>query len=177
MEVWNADFTERWAYISAPPLFCINDAQWLGIIIDFPETITAKMRGETINVLLYVEQDDLSPHATFYFDEVLLKVSRPEEPTPPPPSGSGGPLRITLAWADYPGAANASRALVNNLDLEVIAPGGVHYWGNAAAYPPASPCLSGGRDICNNVEGVIIPEAVSGPSKACLLYTSDAADE
>jgi subtilisin family serine protease len=32
---------------------------------------------------------------------------------------AGRPVRVTLAWTDAPGAANASPALVNDLDLEV----------------------------------------------------------
>ncbi|KXZ45956.1 hypothetical protein GPECTOR_49g540 [Gonium pectorale] len=36
---------------------------------------------------------------------------------------SGGPLRVTLAWYDWPGDPAASRALVNNLDLVVRAAG------------------------------------------------------
>ena len=32
---------------------------------------------------------------------------------------TGGPLRITLAWYDYPADTNAASVLVNNLDLQV----------------------------------------------------------
>ncbi|GLI67662.1 hypothetical protein VaNZ11_011914 [Volvox africanus] len=38
-------------------------------------------------------------------------------------TATGGPLRITLAWYDYPGDPAAARALVNNLDLQVRAAG------------------------------------------------------
>ncbi|GIL86597.1 hypothetical protein Vretimale_11512 [Volvox reticuliferus] len=38
-------------------------------------------------------------------------------------TATGGPLRITLAWYDYPGDQAAARALVNNLDLQVRAAG------------------------------------------------------
>jgi hypothetical protein len=40
------------------------------------------------------------------------------------------PLRITLAWSDPRAAVGALVALVNNLDLEVIAPDGTIYRGN-----------------------------------------------
>jgi len=53
------------------------------------------------------------------------------------------PLRVTLVWTDYPGVANANPALVNDLDLEVIGPGGQHYYGNGVP-----------GDRVNNVEGV-----------------------
>lgn len=56
-----------------------------------------------------------------------------------------------------------AKALVNNLDLEVIAPGGTPYYGNQGLYPGGHPCLRGGQwDACNNVEGVIIPSAADG---------------
>lgn len=40
------------------------------------------------------------------------------------------PLRIVLAWTDYPGSENANPALVNDLDLVVVAPDGTEYHGN-----------------------------------------------
>ncbi|MEN6372821.1 MAG: S8 family serine peptidase [Armatimonadota bacterium] len=52
------------------------------------------------------------------------------------------PLRVTLAWTDYPASAGASIALVNDLDLKVTTPSGVTYYGN------------GTIDRRNNVEGV-----------------------
>ncbi|HFD39337.1 MAG TPA: hypothetical protein ENJ31_05755, partial [Anaerolineae bacterium] len=45
-----------------------------------------------------------------------------------------GPFRLTLAWTDYPGQPSAAKALVNDLDLEVIAPDGTHYYGNQGLY-------------------------------------------
>jgi hypothetical protein len=80
-----------------------------------------------------------------------------------PPPTTGGPLHITLAWTDYPGTVSAGRALVNDLDLEVIAPDGAHYYGNAGVYASGHSCLRDGKwDACNNVEGVIIPNAING---------------
>ena len=83
-------------------------------------------------------------------------------PTPPGPPPTGGPFRITLVWTDYPGEPAAAKALVNDLDLEVIAPDGTHYYGNQGLYTGGQ-CLRNGKwDACNNVEGVIIPEAPYG---------------
>ncbi len=90
-------------------------------------------------------------------------------PTPtatPPPPVAGGPLRLTLVWTDYPGAIAAGKALVNNLDLEVVAPDGTHYYGNAGLYTSGQ-CLRQQSttikwDACNNVEGVYIPNAKYG---------------
>jgi hypothetical protein len=77
-------------------------------------------------------------------------------------STSSGPLRLMLAWTDYPGEPSAAKALVNDLDLEVIGPDGTSYRGNQSAYPAGHRCLRSGWDTCNNVEGVIIPQAMPG---------------
>ena len=80
------------------------------------------------------------------------------------------PLKITLAWVDpaAPGTTLSDRALVNNLDLHVISPSGVHYWGNnglgSALYSSSgtgnqrwsNPTMTGYRDDLNNVENVFI---------------------
>ena len=39
-------------------------------------------------------------------------------------------LRVTLVWTDPPGSLSASKALVNDLDLVVIAPNGTVHMGN-----------------------------------------------
>ena len=75
---------------------------------------------------------------------------------------TGGPFRITLAWTDYPGTPGAAKALVNDMDLEIIGPDGTHYYGNAGLYTSGQ-CLRDSKwDACNNVEGVIIDEALDG---------------
>ncbi len=82
--------------------------------------------------------------------------------TPTTPPSAGGPFRIILAWTDYPAELTAAKALVNDLNLEVIAPDGTHYYGNQGLYSGGQ-CLAGGKwDACNNVEGVIIPSASDG---------------
>lgn len=81
--------------------------------------------------------------------------------TPPPPPPVGGPLRVTLTWTDYPALVTAAKTLVNDLDLEVITPGGTHYYGNAGLYTSGQ-CLRGQWDACNNVEGVLIGQAAPG---------------
>ncbi len=72
------------------------------------------------------------------------------------------PLRVTLAWTDYPAAAVAGRALVNDLDLEIIAPTGQRYTGNQAAAISSECVRAGGWDACNNVEGIVIDPAPAG---------------
>jgi hypothetical protein len=85
----------------------------------------------------------------------------PTPSTTPPPT-TGGPLRITLAWTDYPGSTAAAKALVNDLDLEVIAPNGMHYYGNAGLYSSGQCFRASKWDACNNVEGVLIANAPYG---------------
>ncbi|MCG8400958.1 MAG: S8 family serine peptidase [Firmicutes bacterium] len=70
----------------------------------------------------------------------------------------GAPFKATLAWTD-PAAVPGSRlALVNDLDLEVIAPDGTKYYGNDFSY-------KGLRDGRNNVEQVYIPDSEPGTYK------------
>ncbi|MCL5257268.1 MAG: S8 family serine peptidase [Chloroflexi bacterium] len=62
------------------------------------------------------------------------------------------PLRIMLVWSDYPGAASAAKALVNDLDLTISNPKGKIIWGNRV----------NGGDRTNNVEGVKIGQPIAG---------------
>jgi hypothetical protein len=75
---------------------------------------------------------------------------------------AGAPLRISLAWTDYPASPIAGRTLVNDLDLEVQPPNGPLLRGNASA-ELADSCRDSisGADRCDNVESLEIaaPEA------------------
>jgi hypothetical protein len=73
-----------------------------------------------------------------------------------------GPLRVLLAWYDYPGQPGTGRQLVNDLDLELVLPDGRVVPGNAGAYPVGDPCLRGTADACNSIETVILPAAPVG---------------
>lgn len=78
------------------------------------------------------------------------------------PTHTGGPIRISLVWTDSPGTPSAGKALVNDLDLEIIAPGGTHYYGNTGVYTSGQ-CLRDNQwDACNNVEGITVPSAAYG---------------
>lgn len=67
------------------------------------------------------------------------------------------PMRVTLAWTDVPGPVGVSRALVNDLDLEVTASAGSRFLGNGfldgQSVPGAAP------DSDNNLENVWLPSA------------------
>ncbi len=66
---------------------------------------------------------------------------------------AGQPAKVTLVWSDSAGAAGASPALVNNLDLVVVS-GGVTYRGNV--FSSGWSASGGTADTLNNVENVYI---------------------
>lgn len=72
---------------------------------------------------------------------------------------AGQQFRATLAWFDVPGTPGAAIALVNNLDLEVIAPNGT-YLGNVL-FSGAS-TTGGTADVRNTVEQVQLTAPVAG---------------
>ena len=63
---------------------------------------------------------------------------------------AGQPLKVVLAYSDYPG-----EALVNNLNLIVTGPEGMSHVGNAAGGANAF-------DSRNNIERVFVPAAAAG---------------
>lgn len=68
---------------------------------------------------------------------------------------AGQPLEITLVFTDYPAAPAAALTPVNDLDLEVVGPGGT-FLGNVFD-PAAGHSVTGGTaDPLNNVERVIL---------------------
>lgn len=70
------------------------------------------------------------------------------------------PVRFTLVWTDYPAAVEAGKQLVNDLDLEVIAPDGTVYRGNA--FSNGWTTSAGVADRVNNVECVYLPNTQPG---------------
>lgn len=76
---------------------------------------------------------------------------------------AGQPLRLTLSWTDYPGTPTAAKALVNNLDLELLLPDGISLLrGNSNAPLPSSCRSSAGADSCNTTESILISSPVAG---------------
>ena len=73
---------------------------------------------------------------------------------------AGAELRATLTWFDPEAAPGAAIALVNNLDLEVTAPGGLVYKGNVFA--SGASATGGNADALNNVEQVRLSAPASG---------------
>jgi hypothetical protein len=64
------------------------------------------------------------------------------------------PLQVTLVFTEPPAAVNASDPVINNLDLEVVAPDGSVYRGNF--FVAGQSAASGLPDGRNNVEQVLL---------------------
>lgn len=75
--------------------------------------------------------------------------------------GAEDQLKVTLVYTDVPALPAAIPALVNDLDLEVIAPNGDVYRGNAFA-DGESIAGTFAADRLNNVEGVHLSEPAAG---------------
>src|SRR5437870_9818077 len=74
-----------------------------------------------------------------------------------------GPLKFVLAWSDFPGTLGSTKALVNDLDLEVTAPDGTVYRGNHfAPFAQAESLAAGSFDNTNVEEAVIRRTAIVG---------------
>lgn len=69
-------------------------------------------------------------------------------------TASTQPLHVRLAWSDPESSTLALLNLVNNLDLEVQAPGGSLYLGNV--FSGGVSTTGGSADVLNPVEGVVI---------------------
>jgi hypothetical protein len=96
----------------------------------------------------YVDQTALLTNGQVYSQHIFVQ-------------GAGEPLKITLTYTDVPGFPGAIPALVNDLDLEVVAPDGTLYRGNqfgAGESVPNAPS----PDKLNNVEGVYLAQPVPG---------------
>jgi hypothetical protein len=116
-------------------------------------TELAAVKGQTVRIALYMVSNDTAL-SEVWVDDVALVVNTSSAAQP----AVNEPVRVMLAWTDYPAQPAAAKALVNDLDLEVIAPNGARYRGNAGAYPSTHRCMRGGQwDTCNNVEGVTVP--------------------
>jgi hypothetical protein len=78
------------------------------------------------------------------------------------PSGATE-FKVTLAWDDYAAAPFAANAVVNNLNLEVVSPGGAVYFPfslNPAT--PHAPATAIGPNPRDNQEQVIVSNPVAG---------------
>ncbi|MEO8428956.1 MAG: choice-of-anchor J domain-containing protein, partial [Verrucomicrobiota bacterium] len=110
--------------------------------VDLTQIIGSTRRYE------FVDQTELLSTAQIYEKSIVL-------------GSSAQPLKITLTYTDVPGLPAAIPALVNDLDLEVIAPDGKLYRGNQFIDGES---IDGGDvgDNINNVEAVHLVEPLPG---------------
>ena len=73
---------------------------------------------------------------------------------------AGEPLKVVLAWSDYPGSSSSSTQLRNDLDLEITNPNGLLYKGNV--FTNGQSVTNGQKDSKNNVEVVLVDNAMIG---------------
>ncbi|HYN88438.1 MAG TPA: S8 family serine peptidase, partial [Ardenticatenaceae bacterium] len=73
---------------------------------------------------------------------------------------SSKPVKVSLVWSDYPSTEAATKNLVNDLDLELVAPNGTLYRGNV--FSGGWSQAGGSADRTNNVENVYVPPAGTG---------------
>ncbi len=74
-------------------------------------------------------------------------------------TSTGGPLKVTVVWTDYPSTDTASINLVNDLDLTVSGPSGT-FLGNV--FSGGWSATGGTADRRNNVENVYIQTPAAG---------------
>jgi hypothetical protein len=96
----------------------------------------------------YLDQTVLLTNSQVYTQHVIV-------------AASSQPLTITLAYTDVPGFPGALAALVNDLDLEVVAPGGTLYRGNQFDSGESIPNAAT-PDNLNNVEEVRLYTPIPG---------------
>ncbi len=113
------------------------------------------MRVHPSDTLICLDQDQTGSLATDDRYSYQVQVG----------AGEGG-LKITLAWTDFSGTPGNKVQLVNDLDLVVFAPGG-KYVGNRFSYDGVHSKKVSNPNECdfdrfNNVENIVIPDAVPG---------------
>ena len=82
---------------------------------------------------------------------------------PLPVAQNGQPLKVTLVWIDPPGESDNQNVIVNDLDLQVIAPDGTTIFRGAGAnYNNGFTTPGGVADTVNNVEQVLINNPAIG---------------
>jgi hypothetical protein len=80
-------------------------------------------------------------------------------------------IKATLVYTDAPGAANAAKALVNDIDLEVTAPNGQKVASNDHTNNAESIQAQGAGSYTITVKGVNIPNGKGGKQPFALLVT------
>lgn len=114
----------------------------------------------TLTNIIVTNPDD-APRYYQYLDQTVLLTSGQTYEQHALVRTSNQPLKITLAYTDVPGFPGAIPALVNDLDLEVVAPDGTLYRGNQFSGDDSVPNAPS-PDTINNVEGVYLSHPLPG---------------
>jgi len=93
--------------------------------------------------------DDRSRISSGQTNEYTFEITRGAEP-----------LKVVLAWSDYPGSSQSTNQLRNDLNLEVIHPNGAAFKGNV--FNSGKSIAGGNFDDTNNVEVVLVDNAGVG---------------
>ena len=110
----------------------------------------------------YIDQSVTLTNGQVYERQVIIRTT-------------SRPLKITMAYTDYPGFPAVLPALVNDLNLEVIAPDGRVYHGNQfdlGESVPDAPAF----DNLNNVEGIYISVPLAGDYRVRVIANIVAQD-
>ncbi|MHB9000970.1 MAG: S8 family serine peptidase, partial [Thermoanaerobaculia bacterium] len=127
-----------------------NDQGWGRVLLDdglfFSSGETGKMRVWDVRNCSGIQTGQISEYA--------VEVT------------TGKPLHIVVAWNDAPASLSAAKMLVNDINLEVIAPDGTVYHGNqwnaATQTAKESTANASGWDNTNNSEAVQLASPAAG---------------
>ena len=106
--------------------------------------------GPASGTAIFLDQGNVTPVATGGSYSTSFGIS-----------SSAVPLKVTVAWTDPPGAASCTSCLVNDLNLEVVAPDGSSYHGNQFNGHWSVQNASA-WDSANNVENVFVQAPAIG---------------
>lgn len=80
-------------------------------------------------------------------------------------------IKATLVYTDAPGAANAAKALVNDIDLQIVSPGGQLVASNDRTNNAETLTAQGAGSYTISVKGVNIPNGKAGKQPFALLIS------
>ncbi len=122
-----------------------NDEGWGRINL---ENLVVTNANSAPRFYQYLDQTVLLTNSQVYSQHIFVQ-------------GADQPLKVTLAYTDVPGFPGAIPALVNDLDLEMVAPDGTLYRGNQFGAGDSAPNAPT-PDKLNNVEGVFLSQPAPG---------------
>lgn len=128
-----------------------------GVLGHIPDNHQGWGRVSVENIILESPESDRGPKLLFDQQLPLTTVGQ-EHIVRVRAADETRPLRITLTWTDAPGSANASPALMNDLDLEVVGQDEDLSTFKGNVFSDGFSTTGGDFDTINNVECVYIRE-------------------